>query len=73
MEPTSPFYYDLDRLVERVLASWARAKEQSDDQQLFLESVALNLHGFYSGLERVFELRPPQVVTAGSIFGSAKA
>ena len=26
---------DLDRLVERVLASWARAKEQSDDQQLF--------------------------------------
>lgn len=24
------------------------------DQDVFLESVALNLHGFYSGLERVF-------------------
>jgi hypothetical protein len=47
---------DLDRLVERALVSWSRAKEISNDQQLFLESVALNLHGFYSGLERIFEL-----------------
>lgn len=43
---------DLDRLVERAIASWTRFKEPSNDQQLFLESVALNLHGFYSGLER---------------------
>jgi len=26
------------------------------DTELFLDSVALNLHGFYSGLERLFEL-----------------
>lgn len=47
---------DLDRLSERALLSWSRAKESSDDEQLYLESVALNLHGFYSGLERIFEL-----------------
>lgn len=26
------------------------------DQDIYLDSVALNLHGFYSGLERLFEL-----------------
>ena len=44
---------DLERLVERALLSWSRVKESANDQQLFLESVALNLHGFYSGLERI--------------------
>ncbi len=27
-----------------------------DERDVYLESVALNLHGFYSGLERLFEL-----------------
>jgi hypothetical protein len=47
---------DLDRLVERALLSWAHAKESPDQQSLYLDAVALNLHGFYSGLERLFEL-----------------
>lgn len=27
-----------------------------DQQEVYLDSVALNLHGFYSGVERLFEL-----------------
>lgn len=47
---------DLDRLVQRVLATWLHAQGISVDQDVYLESIALNLHGFYSGLERLFEL-----------------
>lgn len=47
---------DLDRLVQRVLSAWNRSKSTSKEQDVYLESVALNLHGFYSGLERLFEL-----------------
>ena len=32
---------------------WQRAQRAADDD--CLDSVALNLHGFYSGLERIFE------------------
>ncbi|ADL07340.1 hypothetical protein [Thermosediminibacter oceani] len=40
--------------IERARIAWARAQESSDP--LYLDSVALNLHDFYSGLERIFEL-----------------
>lgn len=40
--------------IERAKKAWIRAKKSSDP--LYLDSVALNLHDFYSGLERVFEL-----------------
>lgn len=46
---------DLDRTVQRAIASWAQAKRNSD-VDAYLDSVALNLHGFYSGIERLFEL-----------------
>ncbi len=45
---------DLERVTERVLDIWQRAKTSGDDY--YLDSVALNLHDFYSGLERIFEL-----------------
>jgi uncharacterized protein YutE (UPF0331/DUF86 family) len=45
---------ELDQVVERVEEGWRRAQQSSDD--FYLDSVALNLHGFYAGLERVFEL-----------------
>lgn len=45
---------ELARLVERAREAMSRAGESSDD--LYLDSVALNLHGFYAGLERLFEL-----------------
>lgn len=47
---------DLDRLVKRALTAWNQTKEPVLDQGVYIDSVALNLHGFYSGLERIFEL-----------------
>jgi hypothetical protein len=35
---------------------WQKAKTAVPDQDAYLNSVALNLHSFYSALERLFEL-----------------
>ena len=45
---------ELERIVKRAQEGWRRSGELSDD--LYLDGVALNLHSFYSGLERIFEL-----------------
>ena len=45
---------ELTRIVDRVHGGWQRSQQSEDD--LYLDSVALNLHGFYGGLERLFEL-----------------
>ena len=45
---------ELRRIVERVKKAWSSAEKSSDE--LYLDSVALNLHGFYSCIERLFEL-----------------
>ena len=45
---------ELERLVQRALEGWRCAQQSGND--LYLDSVALNLHGFYSGLEHLFEL-----------------
>jgi hypothetical protein len=47
---------DLERAVEAVYRHWKRAGTEPEDQDAFLNSVALNLHGFYNGVERVMEL-----------------
>jgi hypothetical protein len=47
---------DLDRLVKRALMAWNQCKKLSREQEVYIDSVALNLHGFYSGLEHIFEL-----------------
>jgi hypothetical protein len=47
---------DLERVVQRALRAWPQAQRASGEQDAYLDSVALNLHGFYSGLERLFEL-----------------
>ncbi len=46
---------DLDLVIERILAGWSKACQTPQDD-LYLDAVALNLHGFYSGIERLFEL-----------------
>ncbi len=43
---------DLARVAARIDEGWQRAQSSADDY--YLDSVALNLHGFYSGLERIF-------------------
>jgi len=44
---------DLSSLAERAAQGWEKAQKSADDY--YLDGVALNLHGFYSGLERIFE------------------
>jgi len=36
--------------------TWNRSKQLSSEQEVYIDSVALNLHSIYSGLERIFEL-----------------
>lgn len=43
---------ELALLVERAKQGWEKAKSHNDD--FYLDGVALNLHGFYSGLEKIF-------------------
>ena len=47
---------DLESSVQKSLKSWASAKKGVKDQDVYLDSVALNMHAFYSGLESLFEL-----------------
>ena len=44
---------DLDGLVTRAELQLEKAKRQDDDSHL--DGAALNLHGFYTGVEKVFE------------------
>jgi hypothetical protein len=45
---------ELEHVLARISEGWQRARRSDDDY--YLDSVALNLHGFYSGLERIFTL-----------------
>ena len=47
-------FFELERVVKRSLEGWQRVQRTGDDY--YLDSVALNLHGVYAGLERIFEL-----------------
>jgi hypothetical protein len=47
---------DLDLLVKRIARAWHLATTSAKDQDVFLDAVALNLHGFYSGIESLFQL-----------------
>lgn len=44
---------ELETLIQRSTSAWERARRTGDEY--YLDSVALNLHGFYSGIERIFE------------------
>ena len=43
---------DIERSLARVNEGWERARRSNDDY--YLDGVALNLHGVYSGVERIF-------------------
>jgi len=43
---------ELERVLGRVQEGWERSRRSNDDY--YLDGVALNLHGFYSGYERIF-------------------
>lgn len=43
---------ELDQLKERIEEVWGKYKINGDE--FYLDSVALNLHGLYSGFEKIF-------------------
>lgn len=45
---------ELEQMTLRADRAIAAAKRQPQDQDLFIDSAALSLHDFYSGLERIF-------------------
>lgn len=47
---------EVDRTINAVSRHWKRFLKVRADQDAYLNSVALNLNGFYSGVERVLEL-----------------
>lgn len=46
--------WDIQHSIQRAQKAWILAHEEANS--LYLDSVALNIHNFYSGLERIFEL-----------------
>ncbi len=47
---------DLNQVVERALQIWQEGTAQSLAGDYYVDAVALNLHSFYSGVERLFEV-----------------
>ena len=45
---------ELDRVAHRACRAWASVSHDPED--LFIDATALNVHGFYAGLERIFTL-----------------
>lgn len=45
---------ELTEVVERTTNIWQRASRSADDY--YVDATALNLHGFYAGVERIFEI-----------------
>lgn len=46
---------DLEQVVARAERAIVVARRQSENQDLYLDSAALSLHDFYTGLERIFQ------------------
>ena len=61
---------ELERTQAAAQRHWQTARTTTIDQDAYLNSVALNLHGFYSGLERIFELIA-QELDGGVVGGDA--
>ena len=45
---------DLEQVIARVERGMAAAQQRPEDLDLYLDAVALNIHDFYTGLERIF-------------------
>jgi uncharacterized protein YukE len=52
---------EIDRTVATIQRHWQGAASGAADTDAYVNSVALNLHSFYSGLERIFELVATQL------------
>lgn len=54
-EPIRDEVETVGRVVSRALVAWKKAQNAPDDQA-YVDSVALNLHATYGGVERLFEM-----------------
>jgi hypothetical protein len=48
--------HSIQETGQRVVDAWDGAERFPDQQRYYLDSVALNLHSFYNGLERIFRI-----------------
>jgi hypothetical protein len=48
--------HEIERLVLRAETALIRAKDNPPDQDYFLAAAALDMHGFYAGIEKLLEL-----------------
>jgi hypothetical protein len=46
---------ELEHILQRAERAWRAAARAEPDQDMFIDSAALSLHGFYAGLERLLE------------------
>ncbi len=46
---------ELESVVARAERGIRAARQRPEDQDLYIDSAALNLHDFYAGLERIFQ------------------
>jgi hypothetical protein len=49
------------KAVDKVERGFRLVMERAKDADFYLDSVAFNLHSFYSGVERIFEIIPNDV------------
>jgi hypothetical protein len=47
---------DIDRAAKKAARAYEAARQSAAHQDFFLDSVAINLHGFYNAVERILEL-----------------
>lgn len=47
---------DLARVAHRALVMWSEGQSAGEQQDIYLDAAALNLHSFYSALERLLAL-----------------
>lgn len=45
---------ELEKVLARVERAVTAARQSTEDQDLYVDSAALNLHDFYTGIERIF-------------------
>jgi hypothetical protein len=63
-------FEEIERTQAAILRHWQAALAANADQDAYLNSVALNLHGWYSGIERIFELIATEI-DGGPLGGEA--
>lgn len=52
---------DLEQVIARIERSWSQLHQEPSEPFAYVDSTALNLHSFYSGLEGLFEQIARQV------------